>query len=85
MVVTANNVIQLWPYNSLDSAIFTESSPSSDEDNDSDPDSDESRQELRPWEEWYAFVQELDSSDVTKKSSMCSPFSNNNTTYASRA
>ncbi len=74
MVVTANFVIQVWPYKNLDSEISTESGPSSDKDNDSDLDSDESRQELRPWEEWDAFVQESDLSNVTK-SELCLPFS----------
>ena len=72
LVVTAKSTISTWPsHRSAESDMSTDSGPTSEEDNYSFLDTDESRKEHCPWDDWNAFVQELDSSNANCV--VCSP------------
>ena len=64
--VTSRSTICTWSLPTIDSDASTEDGPPSEEDRDSSPDSNESRKEHCPWDDWNAFVQELDLSNVTR-------------------
>ena len=70
--VTALSTISTWSSaRNHESDVSTDSGPTREEDNDSSPDT-ESRKEHCPWDDWHAFVQELDSSNV-HSCTVCSP------------
>ena len=69
--VTSRSTICTWSLPTIDSDVSTGDGPSSEEDDDSSPDSTNNRREHCPWNNWDAFVQELDSSNVNR--AVCFP------------